>query len=206
LILNIQPNNHLKLIDEYFYYLQQSSKLYGGIIHRFTGDSILVIFDSRQFQDKHSFNAICCAQLFMHIMMQINQQHKTKSSQSLEFRLSVHSGDIFVSISNSTKNSNQEMTETAIGKTIETCEILCEACIPGELIISETTYSHAGGEARLLCRTSTEITMPRDNMSFVAYLLGKAAASSYASLIEQQVKHILPTGIDNNVPVVDPEN
>lgn len=188
----LHPSTLSNLLNEYYFYIQQASKLYGGVSHQSTGDSVLIIFDSRYSSDDHSFNAVCCAQLFLKLMKKINRQHQAERSQSLEFRLGIHSGDIFISVSTAV----EKYTETAIGKTLEISRLLCKMSEPGELIISETTFSHAGGNERLDSKSSTEITLPTDNMSFMAYIL-KDAMNAYLNLLEKQTKHILSGQADN---------
>jgi uncharacterized membrane protein affecting hemolysin expression/class 3 adenylate cyclase len=185
----LHPSTLSKLLNEYLFYLKQAAKLYGGNVQRFTGESVMVAFDSRQSSEEYSFNAVCCAQLFLMLMNRVSQQHRAEASQALEFRLAIHSGEAFFTLATDTQ---QEIhNEALIGKVIETSYFLSKQSKPSQLIISETTYAQAGGDARLSTDGSTEITMPTDNMSFMAYILDGAMAD-YAELLEKQCRHILP--------------
>ena len=147
----------------------------------------MLVFDSRSSKEEPSYDAICCAQLFLLLMEKIRQKHKANASQALAFKLSIHSGDVF----ETNADSNHELqTSFHMGKTIETSYFLCKQSQPGELIISETTYSQAGGQQRLVAKESREITMPTDNMSFMSYILTADMASS-SEILNQQSQQIL---------------
>lgn len=182
----LHPSTLSKLLNEYNFYLKQAAKLYGGSLQRFTGDSALVSFDSISCSEEHSFNAVCCAQLFLKLMKQISDSHHAKKAQALQFKLAIHSGDIFISV-----DSNNENSQVLLGKSLETSFFLCKQSQPGQLLISEATYTQAGADERLQSSDSFEITMPTGNMSFMAYLIDPAM-SSYSDLIQKQSQHILP--------------
>ncbi|MDC1435844.1 hypothetical protein N8303_01120 [Gammaproteobacteria bacterium] len=181
----LHPSTLSKLLNEYNFYLKQAAKLYGGSLQRFTGDSALVSFDSISCSDQHSFNAVCCAQLFLKLMSKISHSHHAKKAQALQFKLAIHSGEIFISVDTNNNNS-----QALLGKSLETSFFLCKQSQPGQLLISEATYTQAGAAERLHSSGSFEITMPTDNMSFMAYLLNPEMGS-YSELIQKQSQHIL---------------
>lgn len=187
----LHPSTLSKLLNEYNYYLKQAAKLYGGSVQRFSGDSALVSFDSLSCSDEHSFNAVCCAQLFLKLMNKISQLHHAKKAQALQFKLAIHSGEVFISV-----DPHKENDQALLGKSLETSYYLCKQSQPGQLLISETTYTQAGADTRLHTSDSFEITMPTDNMSFMAYLLNPEMGS-YSELINKQSQHILPKIKDN---------
>ncbi|MDC0598274.1 hypothetical protein OAP18_00325 [Gammaproteobacteria bacterium] len=184
----LHPSTLATLLSEYLFYLTQSGKLYGATLHRVTGESAMLAFDAGTSKEEHSFNAICCAQLFLLLMRKVSLIHRTKNSQALEFKLSIHSGDIFSAPDESCEIGKRAML---MGKTIETSYFLCKQSDSGQLLISETTYSQAGGEEKLITEGSTEITMPTDNMSFMAYILSPDM-NTYTELLNKQSQHILP--------------
>mgnify|MGYP006139975971 CR=1 FL=1 len=181
----LHPSTLSKLLNEYNFYLTQAAKLYGGSVQRFTGDSALVSFDTISCSDEHSFNAICCAQLFLRLMLQLSQMHHAKKAQALQFKLAIHSGETFFSV-----DTAKEYSHALLGKSLETSFFLCNQSKPSQLLISETTYTQAGADSRLQFSESFEITMPTDNMSFMAYLLNPEMGS-YSELLHKQTLHIL---------------
>jgi adenylate cyclase len=182
----LHPSTLSKLLNEYNFYLKQAAKLYGGSVQRFNGDSALVSFDTVSCGEEHSFNAVCCAQLFLNLMRKLSKIHHAKKAQALQFKLAIHSGETFFSI-----GADDDNSQTLLGKSLETSFFLCKQSRPGQLLISETTYTQAGAEKRLQTSDSFEITMPTDNMSFMAYLLDPDMGA-YSDLLQKQSLHILP--------------
>ncbi|PCJ43411.1 MAG: hypothetical protein COA71_00630 [SAR86 cluster bacterium] len=187
----LHPSTLSKLLNEYNFYLKQAAKLYGGSVQRFTGDSALVSFDTISCGEEHSFNAICSAQLFLRLMQKLSRMHHAKKAQALQFKLAIHSGETFYSV-----DSNNENSQALLGKSLETSFFLCKQSQPGQLLISETTYTQAGAGKRLHSSDNFEITMPTDNMSFMAYLLN-SEMGPYSELLQKQSQHILPTSDEN---------
>lgn len=181
----LHPNTLSSLLKEYQDYLKQAARLYGGTVQRYTGESVMVSFDQHSCGEDHGMNAVCCARLFLALMQKIKQQHQAKKAQALQFRLAIHSGETFFSI------HEPDQSQTLLGKSLETGYFLAKQSKPGQLLISETTYSQAGAEQKLPNADSIEITMPADNMSFTAYILSPEM-SSYSELIQKQCEHILP--------------
>jgi len=82
-------------------------------------------------------------------------------------------------------------SEILLGKSLETAYFLSKQSKPGQLLISESTFSQANAEQQLQYADSIEITMPTDNMSFTAYILNEETYV-YSDLIAKQCQHILP--------------
>ena len=183
----LHPSTLSKLLNEYNFYLKQAAKLYGGSVQRFTGDTALVSFDTVSCGEEHSFNAVCCAQLFLQLMQKLSRMHHAKKAQALQFKLAIHSGETFFSL-----DPNDANNQALLGKSLESSFFLCKQSSPGQLLISETTYTQAGADDRLQFSDSFEITMPTDNMSFMAYLVSPEMGT-YSELLQKQSQHILPT-------------
>ncbi len=183
----LHPNTLSKLLNEYYFYLKKAAKLYGGTLHRYNGESCLVSFDLRTCGEDHSINAVCCALLFQLVISKVNLQHQKKKSQALQFKTAIHSGDTFFS----KDYDGGSQTETILGKSIDTAYLLCQESEPAKLLISETTYSQARKNQNLHSTQNIEITMPTDNMSFMAYFIDEEMGQ-YKDLLSKQCAHIVP--------------
>jgi membrane protein len=179
----LHPNTFSRLLNEYHQYLRQAAKIYGGSLHRYTGESITVSFDSHRCGEDHSLNSICCGQLFLALMKKIYQRHKNEKGQALQFRLAIHSGETFFNV--------ESESEVLLGKSLETVYFLSKQSKPGQLLISESTFSQVSTEHQLQHAGSIEITIPTDNISFTAYIISDEN-SAYSQLITKQCQHILP--------------
>jgi class 3 adenylate cyclase/uncharacterized membrane protein affecting hemolysin expression len=186
----LHPPTLAKLLREYIFYLNQAAHLYGGKLQRLSGDSLLLCFDSLNCDDKHSINALHCAGLFQSIMNRINNSHRKNGEQVLEFRMAIHSGDVFYAPG--LLNAEQD-TDSVLGKTVDIAFFLCKQSKPNEVLISDSAWSQARTFEEFSTAGQHEVSMPADNVSFMAYILSDNFAGDI-ELIGKQCEHILGAG------------
>lgn len=186
----LHPPTLANLLREYIFYLNQAAHLYGGKFQRLGGDSVLLCFDSLRCDDKHSINALHCAGLFQSIMNTINNRHRKNGEQVLEFRMAIHSGDVFYAprLLNAEHN-----TDSVLGKTVDIAFFLCKQSKPNEVLISDSAWSQARTFEEFTTAGQHEVSMPADNVSFMAYILSDNFAGDI-KLISKQCEHILVAG------------
>ncbi|MEX2367545.1 MAG: adenylate/guanylate cyclase domain-containing protein, partial [Pseudohongiellaceae bacterium] len=175
----LHPSTLARLLSEYHHLIQQAGRLYGGDVHQHTGDAVRMVFDSRLSRD-HGFNAVCAAQLFLLLMNKVNRNHRATGSPVLEFRLGIHTGDVF-----SVDTGNEHFSaHTFMGKAMDASEQFCRLGQAGMVIISESTFSQAGGNDRLTPAGSIEMPGEADKTPGIAYILS-SDMGHYTSLLLQ---------------------
>lgn len=186
----LHPATLSGLLQEYLFYLNQAARLYGGVFHRVQGESAVVCFDEDTCQDSHSINAVYCAGLFQSVMSRINKRHRKKGEQILEFRMAIHSGDIFLAPGVGSPDLDEKTS--VLGKTLDITYFLSKQGAPGELVISESACSQARQFEHFETDRQREVSMPADNVTFMAYILSGGFAEEMG-LIRNQRRHILGT-------------
>lgn len=186
----LHPDTLTSLLQEYHTYLDHAVKLYGGDCYRLSGESVMVCFDSATCGEKHSVNALYSAGLFQTIMSAINEQHRKQGRQVLEFRMAIHSGDVFLAPAIYHPGSGGDAVNGVMGKTIDVAYFLSKQARPHELVISESASSRARKFQGFDIAGQNQVSMPADNMSFMAYILANGFASQMDN-IQNQCAHIL---------------
>lgn len=184
----LHPATLTSLLQEYLFYLNQAAKLYGGEFHRTNGESVVVSFDEDTCDVRHSINALYCAGLFLSIMARVNNRHRKKGEQILEFRLAIHSGDIV--LAPGFGGQEQADKNSILGKTLDITYFLSKQGAPNELVISEATCYQAHSFENFATDRQREVSMPADNVSFMAYILSGGFAEDMG-MIRKQRRHIL---------------
>ena len=184
----LHPATLSGLLQEYQFYLNQAARLYGGEFHRIHGESVVVCFDEETCDDRHSINALYCAGLFQSIMTRIGNRHRKKGEQVLEFRMAIHSGDIF--LAPGIGSQEQADKGSILGKTVDITYFLSKQAAPNELVISEATCSQARTFEHFETTRQREVSMPADNVSFMAYILTSGFAEDLG-LIRKQRRQLL---------------
>lgn len=185
----LHPDTLAGLLQEYHYYLDQAARLYGGHCHRLSGESVMVSFDTDTCGAEHSVNALYCAGLFQSVMAAVNNRHRQQGEQALDFRMAIHSGDVFRA-PGVCRSGGETAVDGIMGKTIDITYFLCKQAAPHELVISEPASSQAGKFTRFETTGRHQVSMPADNVSFMAYILASGFAADMA-LVQKQCRHIL---------------
>lgn len=184
----LHPSTLTDLLNEYRFYLNQAAELYGGCIQRESGESVLLSFDAGTCGERHSSNALQCAGLFQSIMAQVNRRHRDKGEQVLEFRMAIHSGDVF--LAPATTANRETDSFLALGRTVDITYFLSKQVSPNELVISESACSQAREFEAFEVSRRNQVSMPADNVSFMAYILDGDFAEAMP-LVQKQRDHIL---------------
>ncbi|MEI7950870.1 MAG: adenylate/guanylate cyclase domain-containing protein [Gammaproteobacteria bacterium] len=187
----LHPATLSTLLQQYQFYLRQASRLYRGVVTQLSGDRAMVAFDVRQCQDEHAFNAICCGQLFLHLMQRLAVMQSGRNAQQLEFRLAVHSGDVFFSPlwKSPKQDKDSSRRETVIGHTVSLVQELLAHASTDQILVSELSFDLANGNLRF--PVSPGAGIQTDKRTILTYNI-PADCGMHKELLEKQCQHLLP--------------
>lgn len=187
----LHPATFSTLLQQYQFYLRQVARLYRGTVTQLSGDRAVLSFDVRQCQDEHAFNALCCAQLFLLLSQKLAASQKAKNAQALEFKLTVHSGDVFFSLPwRKNKGEPDPMrTETMVGRSFTLAQDLLAHAHTGEILVSEPAYDLANGPQRF--PDAAERDIEKDGLDLLGYILPVDSGTHYELLLKQ-CAHLMP--------------
>jgi class 3 adenylate cyclase/uncharacterized membrane protein affecting hemolysin expression len=189
----LHPGTLSILLQQYQFYIRQAARLYRGVVTRTHGNASLVTFDTSRCQDDHAGNAICFAQLFLMLMQEVAASQKAKKSQSLEFRIAIHSGDAYFSPlwKKARADGEQNREESVIGKPVELVQEMLQHASAGRIIASELSYDLAEGQSRLGLPQAATLTLDEGRLTIGTYAISPQAGI-HADLLGRQCRHLLP--------------
>ena len=166
----------VNLLNKYYFFAGKVCQLYNGNVSYCAEGEVIVDFTSIKLEDEQSFYSICAAQLFLQLvgdLRDIGGKHIP-----CNFKLAVHSGQTVSGLySPITQESNGLM-----GKTLDLTRQICDECPDNSLLISDTSFEHAGAGTRV---TAEEFSIVDDEDQVITYLSDEPM-SGFRFLLERQ--------------------
>lgn len=192
----LAPTAVAKLLNDSYRLILKASSLYQGTVDKFIGDGAMIIFGAPDPDLDHSFNAICCAQLFLGLVEKHNEQLAKKNLPQIQFRLGLHCGELLAG----TLGTQERMQYTVVGDTVNLASRLCHVGAPGRLTISQAVYDHAAEEGEMRIGTlDCEIIKVKGKRKEIATYVVESLKPPFDEKIQFQINQITAMSNFNNV-------
>ena len=130
----MEPEEVVSLLNTYLDKQTEVIQSYSGDIDKFIGDAVLAVFTGEEMAD----NAVQCA---IKIQKEINTLNQSLGKNTM-IGIGIDTGPLVMGA----MGSKDRMDFTVIGDHVNTSSRLCDAALPGEVIISENTEKLLKGE------------------------------------------------------------
>lgn len=179
----LSPTALAQLLNEYYFLINQASKLYNGTVDKYLGDGITVLFGLPQQDEKDGFHGVCTALLLIGLLEQFNRQRQEQGLPYIEFRLGLHAGMVLAG----TFGDQDTLNYTAVGESIHTAARLSRRSLPNQLLVSKAILDQGHLAGQLLTEKHAPLELGKDTLD--TYWI-KNLTPNYQALIERQVQHI----------------
>jgi len=127
------------LLNEYFSELEPIILKYNGVINKFIGDAVLVIFGDPDADKNHTKNAVKCAYELREKVKELRQRWIEEGKPKIDIGIGINTGEAFIG-NVGTKN---RFEYTVIGDTVNIASRIDDynKIYKTNLLISETTYN-----------------------------------------------------------------
>jgi adenylate cyclase len=142
---HLQPAEVSSLLNEYFSYISTACRLYGGVVDKFIGDCVMLVFGAVEDDKDHSFNAVCCALLIQKMVKQLNQRRRERGQPEVHFRIGINSGSMLAG----NLGSDERMEYTVVGDAVNLASRLCYAAHSGQIIVREDLYKQLHSNSQI---------------------------------------------------------
>jgi class 3 adenylate cyclase len=130
------PEEVVSMLNEYFSSIIDIIFRYGGIIDKFIGDAIMVIYNAPLTQDAHELRAILSGIAIQKIIYEINEKRKTEGKIPVEMGIGINTGDAIAG----SIGSEKRMEYTVVGSEVNLAQRIVSKSGKGQILISESTY------------------------------------------------------------------
>jgi adenylate cyclase len=139
----LEPERVVEMLNVYLGAMTEVVDDHDGAIDEFIGDAVLVIFGAPLEMADHALQATACAVAMQNRMASVNEDLAARGLPSLKMTAAVNSGEVVVG----TIGSESRAKYGVVGSAVNLTARIQTMAVPGEVLISETTYRDAGGEA-----------------------------------------------------------
>ncbi|MBN8422540.1 MAG: HAMP domain-containing protein [Verrucomicrobia bacterium] len=134
---NMPPADVIDLLNEHMTALTDVAYQHGGIVDKFVGDLIMVLFGAPQSTGEDAVRAVQCALSMLAVRKKLNGVSK----HSLEVGIGLATGPVVAGC----MGSDQRLSYTVLGHRVNLASRLCSIAQAGEIIMDDETYADAKG-------------------------------------------------------------
>ncbi|MBE2283127.1 MAG: adenylate/guanylate cyclase domain-containing protein [Prosthecobacter sp.] len=130
---NMPPADVIELLNEHMTALTDVAYQHGGIVDKFVGDLIMVLFGAPVSTGEDACRAVKCALHMISVRRELNQT----SRHSLEVGIGIATGSVVAGC----MGSDQRLSYTVLGHRVNLASRLCSIAQAGEIVLDEETYA-----------------------------------------------------------------
>jgi class 3 adenylate cyclase/HAMP domain-containing protein len=139
------PEDVAKLLNEYLGEMAQIVRTWGGTIPQFTGDSIYAIFGAPDSKGERG-DALACLRMALEMQMKMKMLREKWWNEGIQFPFEIRCG-IHTGMANVGNYGSEGFMEySAIGLNTNLASRLEQACQPGEIYLSHTSWALVNDE------------------------------------------------------------
>ncbi len=149
----LSPEDVAEFLNEYFSYFTMCANLYFGTIDKFIGDCAMVVFGAPKEDPEHQFHAVECAVLMQKLIRKLNIARQQEGKPAVDLRVGINTGQMLAGVLGTTKR----MEYTVVGDSVNLASRLCGEADPGQIVITQETYSSLFAEKKVLAHMHKKI-------------------------------------------------
>jgi adenylate cyclase len=176
----------VSMLNRYFSLISCACALNHGIVDKYMGDGVMLVFGAPEYDDDHAFHAVSCALLMQKLVAHENSQREASGQFPVEFRIGINTGSMLAG----NMGSHDRMEYTVVGDTVNLASRLCGITNSGEIVISREMYARDDINGRVLAGEYQSIRLRGISQPVSTYHV-ESLMADYQEIIETQFEEIL---------------
>ena len=174
------------MLNRYFSLITCACALNHGIVDKYMGDGVMLVFGAPEEDKDHAFHAVCCALLMQQLVEYENRQREAKNLFPVQFRIGINTGSMLAG----NMGSHDRMEYTVVGDTVNLASRLCGITNSGQIVISREMYARDDIAGRVLAGEYQSIRLRGISQPVSTYRV-ESLTAGYQEIIENQLEEIL---------------
>jgi adenylate cyclase len=191
---DIRPEEIVSILNKYFSLITRACELNHGMVDKYLGDGVMLVFGAPQPDENHRFHAISCALLMQRLVGHENMLREKLGLFPVKFRIGINSGIMIAG----NMGSSERMEYTVVGDTVNLASRLCSISNSGQIVIPKDMYLHPNVEGRVIAGEYQSIRLRGIREPVSSYLV-EALGADWQAIIDEQFNQIIQIQ-DNEYP------
>ena len=176
----------VSMLNRYFSLITCACAVNHGIVDKYMGDGVMLVFGAPEDDPDHAFHAISCALLIQQLVEHENRQREAMDLFPVQFRIGINTGSMLAG----NMGSHDRMEYTVVGDTVNLASRLCGITNSGQIVISREMYARDDISGRVLAGEYQSIRLRGISQPISTYLV-ESLTADYQEIIETQLADIL---------------
>jgi len=190
----IRPEDLVSILNRYFTLVTRACEINQGMVDKYMGDGVMLVFGAPEPDKDHAFHAITCALLIQRLVEYENRLRLEKNLFPVQFRIGVNTGSMLAG----NMGSRNRMEYTVVGDTVNLASRLCGITNANEIVISREMYQRDDISHRVQASEYQSIHLRGISMPVSTYRVERLTAN-YQDIIDKQFETIITSEADEAV-------
>jgi adenylate cyclase len=182
----LRPEDLVNMLNRYFTLVTRACEINHGIVDKYLGDGVMLVFGAPEPDKDHAFHAITCALLIHRLIEHENSKREEQGLFPIEFRIGINTGNMLAG----NMGSRSRMEYTVVGDTVNLASRLCNITNAGEIVISREMYMRDDIRWRVLAGEYQSIRLRGIGQMVSTYRVEQLTAD-YQEIMEKQFETII---------------
>jgi adenylate cyclase len=181
-----QAEELVGMLNRYFSLITCACALNLGIVDKYMGDGVMLVFGAPEDDSDHAFHAVSCALLIQKLTAHENRQREADGLFPVQFRIGINTGSMLAG----NMGSRERMEYTVVGDTVNLASRLCGITNSGEIVISREMYARDDISGRVLAGEYQSIRLRGISQPVSTYRV-ESLTADYQEIVDTQFEEIL---------------
>jgi adenylate cyclase len=186
------PEDLVRMLNRYFTLITCACSINHGIVDKYMGDGVMLVFGAPEADKDHAFHAVSCALLIQKLVASENLKREEQGLSPVKLRIGINTGTMLAG----NMGSCDRMEYTVVGDTVNLASRLCGITNGEQIVISREMYMRDDVKNRVLAGEYQSIRLRGISKPVNTYQVEQLTAD-YQEIIDRQFEEICLSETDN---------
>ncbi len=182
----LRPEDLVSMLNRYFTLVTKACEINQGIVDKYLGDGVMLVFGAPEQDKDHAFHAITCALLIHRLIEHENSMREEQGLFPIYFRIGINTGNMLAG----NMGSSSRMEYTVVGDTVNLASRLCSISNASEIVISREMYMANDIRWRVLAGEYQSIRLRGISQPVSTYRV-EQLTTDYQEILDEQFNTIV---------------